>query len=302
MRNSKLSIIPNKAGEISTILLEGDYCGEHERGIKPLHQLLQFPQLKFGEGGIPQNYTGPWGLTRILAQPIQDGGDHLRVIDKPETKAKLGYYRVTLSASGFYSNEDPKPNIEIRKKAAQEDRTCWDSRNYKESDGTPSPWEGDRRASWGEEGFQIETTNPELQSFLRKIVGSLKGEAKCHPFALWLGGAGNNPFARNGLCIGLADLIDPENKIIMSEAEQDQAKLYWAAHATGIPALIPKTKYFALSPGPTLKSRTSHGEIHTEHPIMFFLNPFDQKNNNFGWFTVEELRDWMEGKGPVIKN
>jgi hypothetical protein len=32
---------------------------------------------------------------------------------------------------------------------------------------------------------------------------------------------------------------------------------------------------------------------------MYFLNPMRQQENNFGWFTVEELEQWMEGKGPI---
>src|SRR3546814_19195425 len=56
-------------------------------------------------------------------------------------------------------------------------------------------------------------------------------------------------------------------------------------------------RYFALCP-----KWTSPGLIEgrtTAHPVIFFLNPAQQDKNNHGWYTVEELEQWLDGKGPV---
>ena len=36
--------------------------------------------------------------------------------------------------------------------------------------------------------------------------------------------------------------------------------------------------------------------------VIFWLNPMDQHNNNWGWFTVEDLKKWAKGKGKIPKN
>ena len=32
-----------------------------------------------------------------------------------------------------------------------------------------------------------------------------------------------------------------------------------------------------------------------------WLNPHDQTCFNFGWFTIKDYYDWMDGKGPIVK-
>jgi len=51
----------------------------------------------------------------------------------------------------------------------------------------------------------------------------------------------------------------------------------------------------------SLAGRTGKPTDDTEHPVIFFLNPKDQVNNNHGWFTVEDLDKWISGTGPVIR-
>lgn len=45
-----------------------------------------------------------------------------------------------------------------------------------------------------------------------------------------------------------------------------------------------------------------HGEAKEIRSIVhYWLNPRDQHLNNSGWFTEQELLDWIDGKGPVVK-
>ncbi len=64
-----------------------------------------------------------------------------------------------------------------------------------------------------------------------------------------------------------------------------------------------KKGYYALQPmwASKIKS-TKDGEIKTQYPVVFFLNPINQNECNFGWFTVEQLLDWIDGKGPIPKD
>ena len=57
--------------------------------------------------------------------------------------------------------------------------------------------------------------------------------------------------------------------------------------------------WFALSPK---KLNKEDMEKHkTKFSVIFWLNPTEQRIVNYGWFTVEELRMWIKGKGPIVK-
>ena len=49
-------------------------------------------------------------------------------------------------------------------------------------------------------------------------------------------------------------------------------------------------KYFALSP---------RWKDDNKKEVIFWLNPYHQDIDNFGWFTVEDLKDWAKGKGKI---
>jgi len=51
--------------------------------------------------------------------------------------------------------------------------------------------------------------------------------------------------------------------------------------------------YLSLSP------RWLSGGRKSKHPVMFWLNPLRDGEANY--YTVEELEQWLKGKGPVLK-
>jgi hypothetical protein len=112
------------------------------------------------------------------------------------------------------------------------------------------------------------------------------------------------PFANAGLLLVIASRLPKETKDAMASADSDWLDLEDAVKKTGIREKLQKAgkKYFALKPAwaSTIQS-TKDGEVSTKHRVIFFLNPEDQRNNNFGWFTVEQLLEWIEGTGPVPK-
>lgn len=300
MRGSHAVPILNQKKQICAIILEGAYCAEHECGIEDILFALNITPLKFGDKFIPKNYNGPWGMERIQYNGGADIAKYLHYTYTKPNKTKLGLTTLVFNSAMFpesYNKFKLERNI-VKVEADKASKIAWGLK--RNPNNTPAPWEEDRKAEWGKEGFHITTTNPEIGEFLTKAYGAFNGE---QPVAVWLGGAGNNPFGRNGLVLGLPNLIDEENKIEMSDTEQNMAKLHWEAEATGIPKLIPSSRYYALRPGPVLETRRNKNidtPITTQHPVMFFLNPTEQDKNNYGWYTVEELKQWMEGKGPIV--
>jgi hypothetical protein len=293
MRESTPQILKNTKGEACGILLEASYCAEQEWGVKKLNQLLGVTDLSPEEMG--RDYQGPWGLE--MRRITQAAPDQTYWKQKPKLKKNNGPIWTLAVERGINVGAGALGEIPY-----------WDK--------LPKPYKGDtqplkKMAAWDGEAFLCTTNDPEMGAILTELHTALKNPEET-AIALWLGGAGNNPFARNGLCLGLLDKIDPENLQMAEDADKGRLELHWVAHDTGIPSLIPKEKYYALAPGRRLKSRIKPGAndedrkipdvIETDYAVMFFLNPKDQRNNNCGWFTVEELRAWQEGKpSPIPK-
>ena len=106
-------------------------------------------------------------------------------------------------------------------------------------------------------------------------------------------GADANPFSRGGLLLMIESKIPQEIKDAVKEADVDYLKLmYVAFKKTKIENLLKRKKkeYYALSPKWANEEKTE---------VLYWLNPKDQQNVNYGWFTLADLRLWAKNKGPI---
>jgi hypothetical protein len=121
--------------------------------------------------------------------------------------------------------------------------------------------------------------------------------------AVWIGGS-LMAFDNGGLILCIVDRIPAAKLEMLREADLDLEKLKKADRATGIHERLKKAgrEYYACSPrwfdG---KFRPNNEEKKSAHPVIYWLNPRDQDENNFGWYTVEDLDLWILGKGPIPK-
>jgi hypothetical protein len=113
------------------------------------------------------------------------------------------------------------------------------------------------------------------------------------------------------LVLAVTSKVPEELNKGMVEGDLDFIKLEEAVKRTGIVEKLKKAGnkarnkstspytqtfgYYALSP------KWEQKDSNSKHPVVFFLNPMDQSNNNHGWFTVEDLELWIKGKGPIPK-
>lgn len=148
------------------------------------------------------------------------------------------------------------------------------------------------QAAWDQKSFGVIGCGEDViflkrlhQAFLDKDV------------AIWLGGGG--PFENAGLCIGITSLIPDEGKKTMADADLDRIALQEATDKTGIIARLDaaKCRSYACS----ARWASEKEKERTKYPIIFWLNPVDQNDNNYGWFTIEELEQWIKGIGPIPK-
>ena len=116
-----------------------------------------------------------------------------------------------------------------------------------------------------------------------------------------------NPFGGSGLSLLIADRVPSQHWEDARQADTDTLDLQDASAATGIIHKLDSVDsdekrwhgkrcgYYACSPA------WASDKKNTKYNVVYWLNPVDQKNNNHGWFTVEELEQWIDGTGPVPK-
>lgn len=142
------------------------------------------------------------------------------------------------------------------------------------------------RAAWdGDSGFCVVGRTDEAKEAIRIAHKALMDDA-C--FIVQSGGV----FGAGGLKLIDARLIPDQVDWDMTANDRASFSLEEAVEATGIRQRLEAAgkRYFALSPRWVDQDKGS---------FQFWLNPMEQQANNFGWFTVADLDDWIAGKGKI---
>lgn len=246
--------------------LGSDFCAEHEWGVKELYQTL----------GIAHD----------------------------ENVLGIERYRVTLpDPACVVYNEKNKNNASLYVIEPFDVR-----HNYFKEENYDRELKGCRdeelATAWCGKSFGIRVKKPKNIKHLRRIHKALL-EKKA---VIWLGGGG--VFHNAGLVIGIIDAIPADRKQEMYNAHVDANKLSEASNRTGIKERIDTLNnkfleehrgcyerpcgYYSLKPA-------WRNSGNSAHPVMYWLNPMQQDKYASGWYTVEQLEQWIDGKGPVIK-
>lgn len=149
--------------------------------------------------------------------------------------------------------------------------------------------------AWDERSFGIRVKGREQIETLRSIYDALLDKDIALMFK-----SGDTPFSNNGLCLVQISKFPEEHAKQMETADQDRLNMLKAAEETGIEQLLKASgkRWFALSPRWASNMRN---EVKSEYPVVFWLNPMEQDRNNFGWYTVEDLKLWAQNRGPIPK-
>jgi len=264
------AILADDAGRPYAFVIAPDYTSEHEWGIKGIRSI-------FGISGPPGDFADQ--VSTI------DASDSVVVAEAPATRYDMDARRREdrrIKESCLVLTTDGRPETIVR------DLLC---RHDADTAFT---------AAFDEGHFCIGAFSEEARTLLRTIHEGIAAK----DVAIWMGSSGN-PFGRGGLVVARASMIPPELSAHFDDAAAERREIRRLADETGIADRIRtgivdrrfmSTPYFALSPARLASGRQS------AHQVMFWLNPTDQDNNAYGWFTVEELDQWIRGEGPVIEN
>lgn len=156
--------------------------------------------------------------------------------------------------------------------------------------------------AWDDSSFAVRGWDDEG----RRIVDLLQEAVETRDVATWV--SGDIDFGHGHLCIARRSTTPAFLVRRFDEEVAATRRLQDAAAATGIAGRLeqigPLTPFGRMRPYHALSPAWIDAETarRSAHPVKFFLNPTQQDINNFGWFTVEDLDQWILGLGPVPKD
>jgi len=258
-----------KSGFIG-IHFPADFTAEHEWGIKELKQSFGIPELKVNQP--------PFDIKRVKSTIVPETLLYQERHDPKQTGLVVLKYSFELEGKNIFKMRE----LDRGMYSVRERNVPPEDHEYQVYDDIEAS------GAWSGGDFGIVANGNKARKCIQKLQRAIGDRNIC----LFLGGGGG--FENAGLNVIIADKIPKSQLEIMQEGFENAAKLHDAAHSTGIYDLISKDQYFSLSP-------RWKGDRETDYPTIFWLNPRNQDDNNYGWFTVEELKLWMEGKGPIPK-
>jgi hypothetical protein len=269
-------VLKDEAGRPYGFYLASDFTSHHEFGIAMLEHSFGIDRSLPGIPGrsITRPHPQTWTIgTRIRVETKDSRKGRRRYRNHDIAMLIVGTYN--FSGNTLTSREFAADGIEIL-------------------------------GSFSEEAFAIAAYSDTAKAALEEVKYGIEN----NDLAILMGGKSRNPFDRGGLVIARASMIPAEQAQVTMDADLEERRLQEAVTATGIVEKIDAKpinygrltmkRYHALAPAwiipSILKDRT------TAHPVMFYLNPAQQDRNNYGWFTVEELEQWLDGYGPIPKS
>lgn len=144
-------------------------------------------------------------------------------------------------------------------------------------------------AAWSDRDFAV-VSDDKIQ---RELLLDFHQHFEAKNIFIMLAG-GHMWLKRAGLVIGIADRLPKETVDEWKKADKARHQIRDEFEATGIEKLLKeKSKgYYALRPEYDKKDGS----------LVFWLNPTEQHLNNSGWFKLDDLKEWAEGKGKIPKN
>jgi hypothetical protein len=250
-----------------------DWCAEHEWGITDLKTAL----------GVPHAATRDcYGLDSRLIHPTEETFKKLLFFKKGGKNPEA---ILVFEAGGFY---EPPANLKAAVKKyggtiVEPHEKHYDPKYHKAF-----------ATKWCSHGFAIHA-KAHVIAFLQDLYESFK----IGDIVIGLGGS-VNPFSRSGLSICIRSRFPKETVDAIGGQDIDYLDLQDAVAKTGIVDRLAQAncRYHACSGKwiKDFKGKTS------QHPVIFWLNPMEQSKTNHGWFTVEELDQWIAGQGPIPKS
>lgn len=267
---SDVQWLHNDDGSLLGVCLGFDRCGEHERGIARLQQRF----------GIPQGTA-----IGVEGRTITKGAEELIFIKRRATLT-AGGKRLSIPIAVLATAPEWEDRAAAIKKYSRNPPSgLYLGRRPEDY----SPDRNDIRTAWGHEGFSVSAIGAVAVKNLGEIAEAFGRLDGC----ISLSGS-SNPFGRSGLCLTIASRVPEAVRQSVRAADEAYVRLHEAAEATGLRKALTDAgvRVDVLEPrwfGPG------------ETDLRLFFRAWQRDRHNSGWFTEAELRECLEGRGPVMK-
>lgn len=254
-----------------------DFCAQHEWGIPFLREALGLPEKEVPVGIEDRTITKAENLGFLTYQH--------RSRDKRVKKTMPAALLYCSDRLRFQSEAESSTPDEIahRLGASFSADFAKDLKWYK-------PARDDIVSAWASQsGFAIHVRGEENVKRLTDLHEAFLAHS------VSIAGAATMGFSRNALSLVMNNRLPPETFKSVREADEAHVRLLAAVQQSGIEDRLKAAgrNYYGLMP------RWADGE---GSQLLFFLNPREQKLYSHGWFSVEELDQWIAGTGPVFES
>lgn len=267
-------------GQLVGIEFGSDFYAEHEWGIKELQEI-------FGVQGKPS----------VRIESFSSQKEALKAIEDQEKKPfGLEARKITgMHGHQVWSNL-PTGGTSVRTKdelGTSRSHTLWAvilQGDY--LGGRPVHWgffhpyfrDGlEVVALWSSREFGFAT---EDKSVVKEIMEAFARK----DIALWVGP--KRGLQSGGLILAIASRVPYDVQEAMADSDREQLEMQKAVIESGITFRLRQAHrdWFALSP-----HRANDGGLE------FWVNPIEQDRYNWGWFKMQDLEDWVKGRGKIVK-
>jgi len=283
--NYGLIIIDNKFVGIS---LGYDYCAEHEWGISGLKILCKIPETS------PKN-MGVKSRTITTCPPL---------VFKEETNKKIKY--AYLYTGHTYNTQEENEKYMPRDLADYKDTFKWRMKWAKEHPDSNHIKKNDESiiTAWDDSSFGVVVMGDKEVEYLKELHKAFQNK---NVTIATLNLRTQNPFTGTSLCLLITDRIPQEALDDMYNADKEYYDREDYEDKIGMKKIIEKygnkngycgDKYFmACSPKWIDYENAENREKlkkknNTKYDIMYWIN-YSDDDNNFGWYTVEEIKKWL---------
>jgi hypothetical protein len=255
------------------VALGYDFCAEHEQGASFFKSQMGITQTDFplGVGDRTQTQVPP---QLELIEYTSRAADKRVNTTKP---AALMHCSRIWGVEQFQA-------LSLEAKASFFEVTFWNDWKSKRYDETRD----DFVSSWAShDGFALNVRGEKNVAKLKALYDAFQAGTVA------LADPSVSGFQRKSLCFVLTEKLSEQTKADTLASDTAHKHLYDCAKASGIEETLKAVGlwWYALSPawrdGP-------------DSELLFFLNPREQKKYAHGWFTLPELTEWSQGKGPVV--
>ncbi|MFA6097427.1 MAG: hypothetical protein WC788_07420 [Candidatus Paceibacterota bacterium] len=268
-------LIYDEKGRLYGINFSSDACCEHETGIEKMRSYLGINADIPDEDGF-----GPMNILYLIARRIGS----LFGIKSDEENDKVGIrartVRIFNRSDFFFERSITHTCLTFQPELLYVKHSGWNNYGLEKHPKTLS-------AAWDNKSFGIIVENEH-----GKFIEDLFKAFSIKDVAIYFGGS--EFLMAPGLIIAIASRVPEEIKKKMYDADMSEARLEEAVKKEGASEKLAAAGklYFGLSP---------RWKDDSEKEVLYWLNQYDQDNDNFGLFTLQDLLDWTKGKGPIPK-